>query len=94
MDERPLFADKAYTKDGPEAATDNSFKKERRTYRVNKKMKPSMTLVKSKRAYRSKWRGKTKGAPRLFGSRDPMIELSNTNERRKIWHPRDKKMIL
>jgi hypothetical protein len=27
MDERPAFADEAYTKDGLEAATDNSFKK-------------------------------------------------------------------
>ncbi len=32
MDERPAFADKAYIKDGPEAATDKSCKKRKEAH--------------------------------------------------------------
>ena len=50
-DERPAFANKAYTKDGAGITTDKRCKKERRHIsRQEKKKKPSMAMAKSKGA--------------------------------------------
>jgi hypothetical protein len=69
-DERPTFADKAYTKEGPEAATDKSCKKRKEGYiELRKRTKSWTALAKSKGAFGSKQPGMKKGAPGIFESR-------------------------